>query len=187
MDITLPFLWILNGFLAALYVLFENARILLLLPGLAWLYIRLPKLVGGLQKNVMRPGLLAASAFAILGALFGPMPAPWMFLLMILASCAAIRLEKFRPDEACWTFVQGVVLYALVVLGLAIFETYMREGGGGADALLSAGASYISVFAAIALWGYPLVYIGMLVKGLLAHAPLPVDPQQMIDKSRSRS
>ena len=188
MDFNLYLVWIANGFLTIIFILVDNLRVLLLIPPLAWMYISVPGLVGQMYLNVLRPGVLVASLFALFAGIVAPDPVAIMLLIMIVASCVAAYVEKFRPDECIWTFVQGVIVYSLVGVGLAAFQYYLKVTPTADQSnLMTSGRTYIGIIAAVALWATPIGYLALLVKGLLVHAPFPGNsPENVIDAVRGR-
>jgi len=184
----MPFIWIVNGLLACLYLLADHAMAALMVIPLIGMYWMLPRMVGNVYSNAMRPAMLVAASLSLMAANLAPAPAPLLLLVMVLVSAIAVRLEKFRPDETYWTFIQGVILYSLIGIGSTGFLAWMQRTPTGSDSILGMGRNYVAIMAAVALWGTPLGYLAMLLKGLLVHPPLPGgNPGQLIDSIRTRN
>lgn len=133
---------------------------------------------------------MACSEFHVLvvSGVFAPSPVPLFLLVMAFVSLIVVHLEKFNPADAYWTIISGLTIYALVGIGFAIFIQY-TENAPGSDRIvalyLGQGQNYIGILAGFALYMIPLVYIGMLVKGLLVHLPIR-KPQEIARQVRTR-
>ncbi len=186
-----PFLWLLNGLLVSLYLLADNLLVLLLIPPLGWLSMRTPVATAPDRQETppdpQRPWIMAAAGMAFLAGLLAPNPVPFLLVLMAWAGVLALALEKFNPLNLRWRISQGLALYALIALGSALLQLYLRTAAfsGAAGAALSQGQSYITVIASIALWGYPLGYLALLAQTLWAHPPVG-SPDQLIAAIRTR-
>ena len=188
MDYTLPFLWLLNGFLALAYIMFEHLLSLLMLGPLIWMYTAIPGVAGEFYSNRLRPALLLAAAISLTASILAPMPVPFALFLMALVGSIVFKAEKYRPDEAMWTMARGMILYSLVGIGYFAFSTYLElvppSYEPGTQGVLVKGQQYLSVIIAIALYGSPILYIGYLLKGFLAHPPSG-DPMEIVDTVRT--
>ncbi len=182
------FLWLLNGFLAVAYLLWGRILVILLLVPLVWMYVKMPSLCGEFFRPELRPWLAVSSIFWLVSSIFAPSPVPLFLLLMASVSLIVIYLEKFNPAETYWTIISGMTIYALGGIGFAIFIQY-TESASASDRIvalyLGQGQNYIGILAGFALYMIPLVYIGMLVRGLLVHAPIR-KPQEIARQVRTR-
>ena len=88
--ILLPFLWIINGFLALIYLLADHFLVVLLVFPLLYLSLSAP--------SEQRPWSAGALLLSILASAFSPQPVPLLLLLMALAGVVALRLERIKSD-----------------------------------------------------------------------------------------
>ena len=176
-DLLLPFLWLANGLLAAVFLLAENALVLLLLPPLAWLLVSSPP--------EHRPWTAAACGLALLSAVLAPQPLPALALLMAFSGVAAIWLERFNPAVLRWRVTGGIALYALMTLGFSAFQSFAPALGVD-DPMLSQGQHYLGVLASIAMYFYPLGFLALLAQSIWIHPPLAQSPQSLIHSVRAR-
>jgi len=174
-----PFLYILNGCLLVLYLVVERLASVLLVAALAWL--------GNQSPTQHKQWHIGISVLAILTSLIAPAPIPVLLLVMALAANLALLAEKFQPASLHWRSISGFALYCLMGLGVSAFNLYIQSQAVQ-DAQLAIGQSYISVIASVALYGYPLGYLGMLAQGLLVHPPFPGSgkPADLVHALRSR-
>ncbi|GAP06164.1 hypothetical protein ATHL_01010 [Anaerolinea thermolimosa] len=184
LDILLrPFLWVLNGLLATLYLLAEHWALVAVLPLLGCLLANThpsPDPEG--QARVMRPALLVAAGLALAAVVFAPKPVPFLMAGLLGVGVLAVRLDAYRPDETLWSLIQSVILYALVGLGARVLTLLLENDGG----LINGGVNYLAVLVSFALWLMPLTQAGMLIKNLLVHAPVGADPYTVIRRARER-
>ena len=176
-DWLLPLLWVLNGLLAALYLLAENILALLLIPPLAWLLATSPA--------EQRPWVLAAAGLALLSAALAPQPAPALALLMAVAGVLGVLLERFNPAALRWRAMGGIALYALMGLGLAGYQL-LAPSLGSNDPLLAQGQRYLGVIAGIAMYLFPVGFLAILAQAVWVHPPLAQSPERLIHAVRSR-
>ncbi|MBI9045819.1 MAG: hypothetical protein JEZ06_15110 [Anaerolineaceae bacterium] len=187
MDWSLVPVWIANGFLVILYMLAENIIVLLLIPTLAWIYVRQKAVTGTVYAPSMRIATIAAGSIALLAGIFAPMPAPVLLLIMTLVSGIAMHLESFRPDETLWGFIQGAILYSLIGIGLSIFQWWVKHQPMDPDSIFTMGRQYIGIISAVAIWGVPIGFIGNIIKNLLIHPPTPGgSPERLVEGIRTR-
>lgn len=180
----LPFVWVLNGLLATLYLLAEHFALVAVLPLLAYILVSSTKRLGTEgQAQVMRPALLGAAGLALTAVVFAPKPVPFLMAGLLGVGAIALRLDSYRPDETLWSLIQSVILYALVGLGARVL-TFLLENGG-AD-MVNGGVNYLLVLVSFALWLMPITQAGMLIKNLLVHAPAGADPYTVISRARER-
>ncbi len=180
----LPFVWVLNGFLATLYLLAEHFALVVVLPLLAYLIVSSTKRLGTEgQAQVMRPALLGAAGLALAAVVFAPKPVPYLMAGLLGVGAVVLRLDGYRPDETLWSLIQSVILYALVGLGARVLLFLLANGG---DEFLNGGVNYLAVLVSFALWLMPITQAGMLVKNLLVHAPTGADPYTVITRARER-
>jgi len=174
--ILLPFLWIINGFLALIYLLADHFLVVLLVLPLLYLSLSAP--------HEQRPWSAGASLLSILASAFAPQPVPLLLLLMALAGVIALRLERMNPISARWNVTRGLALYALAGLGFTAYQAFRPVLGSG-DPLLAAGQSYLSILISVAMYLLPAGYLGLLVQALFAHPPSAA-PEQLIQAVRTR-
>lgn len=171
----LPFLWVLNGLLAVLYLLVDHALAVLLLPLVAWLTATAPK--------VQQQPTLLASLLALAAALLATPVVGVFLILMTGLGLAAIHSEKFNVTTRRWSTAGGLALYALIGLGAwgyATLAPYLT------DATLAQGQNYLSTIISLALWLFPLGFLGLLAQALWVHPPLEGTPEDLIVRTRTR-
>ena len=181
--IYLPLLWIVNGFLAALYSLLSQAVLVLTLLGLgtfAWFSQTS-------ERSPQQPWIWGALGLAGMAAVMAPTPVPFMLLAMSWCALAALRLEQFNPDQLRWRISQGLALYGLIGLGVQVLTWYLASPSfsSAAVGLLTQGQSYLLLIASIALWGYPLMFLALLAQALWAHPPIG-KPEELVTTVRTR-
>lgn len=182
-SLLLPFVWVLNGILAVLYTLADHLPVVAIVPALAWLYAMLNRLHEQ-QARRMQQILIPSGVLALAATIWAPSPAPLLMVGLTAVGALAVRLDAYRPDETAWEVVQNVLLYALVALGARILLLVLENQTPG-DAL-SVGANYLGVLTAFALWGMPILQSALLLKNLLAHAPVGASPLNYIEEARGR-
>jgi len=178
----LPFVWVLNGLLAVVYVAVEHLAVVALVPLLALLYGQMGALAAA-QAQRLRAVLVGAGALAILSALLAPQPAPYLTAGLTGVGALAVRLERYRPDETAWEVIQNLILYALVGLGARVLTWVLEHQ---TDGLFAGGVNYLAVLVGFALWGMPVAQGALLLKNLLAHAPTGGDPRTILTRARER-
>ncbi|MEW6179179.1 MAG: hypothetical protein AB1522_04550 [Chloroflexota bacterium] len=179
----LPFVWVLNGLLALVWLAVDNLALVLLIPALVWLYLLLGQRLHEAQARRMRQVLLPAGGLALAAALIAPNPAPYLVAGLAGVGGFVMRVDNYRPDESAWETIQNLILYALVGLGARVLFWVLDNQP--ADNLI-AGVNYLAVLASFALWGMPVAQAGLLIKNLLAHAPTGADPRTVIERARER-
>jgi len=168
--------YLLNGFLALLWLLVDHILLALLIAPLAWLSYTAP--------DEQRPWTLVASGLAILASAAAPSPVPLLMLVMAAAGWAATRLEQFNAAAARWNTVRGVALYGLAGLAFTIYQDVAARSTE--SSLLMQGQVYLSAIAAFAMYLIPLGFLVILAQTLWAHPPAPGKPAEMIHTIRSR-
>ena len=176
-DLLLPFLWLLNGLLALLYLLAGRFLALLLIPCLAWL--------GATGPKEHRPWVASAAVLAIASAALSPQPVPLLTLVMAAAGIIAVLLERFNPIALRWRAAGGLALYALMGLGFTAYQT-LAPAWNTSSPLLAQGQNYLSVLVSLAMWAYPLGYLALLAQAIWVHPPLAQSPEAMIHTLRAR-
>jgi hypothetical protein len=179
----LPFVWVLNGLLALVWLAFDNLALVILIPALVWVYLLIGQRLQEAQARRMRQMLLPAGGLALAAALFAPTPAPFLIAALTGVGGFVIRVDDYRPDESAWETIQNLILYALVGLGARVLFWFLDSQP--ADNLI-AGVNYLAVLAGFALWGMPVAQAGLLIKNLLAHAPTGANPGAVIERARER-
>jgi hypothetical protein len=178
----LPCFWLLNGMLVALYALSEHLELVILIPSLGWLYSLLNRFESR-QRKAFLPVFAGTATLTLAGVLTAPPPAPFLLAGLTGVSAIAVCLEQYRPDETFWAALQGLILYSLVGLGAWLIQTWLMKT---TDSLAGAGSEYLSALVAAALWIMPVAQATLLIKNLLAHAPVGSDTQTIIQNARER-
>ena len=168
--------YLLNGFLALLWLLVDHILQVALVAPLVWLSYTSP--------DEQRPWSLASSLFAILAGAMAPAPVPLLLLVMAIAGLLATRLEQFNSVAARWNTVRGLALYSLAGLGFTIYQDLSHLSAG--SPVLAQGQVYLSTIAAFAMYLIPLGYLALLAQTLWAHPPVPGKPADLIHTIRSR-
>ncbi|MGB9800419.1 MAG: hypothetical protein ACPLUL_10030 [Thermanaerothrix sp.] len=178
----LPFVWVLNGLLATVYLAIDHLAVVALVPLLAVLYGQMGRLAAA-QASRLRAVLVAAGVLALMAALWAPQPAPYLTAALAGVGAVAIRLERYRPDDVAWEVIQNLILYALVGLGAQVLTWVLEHQNNG---LFAGGVNYLAVLVGFALWGMPVAQGALLLKNLLAHAPTGGDPRTILTRARER-
>ena len=172
----LPFIWLLNGFLALAYLTVEHITVVMLAFPLFWLI--------STTEKAQRPWMMGASAMALAGAMFGSLAVGLWLLLMASASVLTIRLEKFNPHTLRWRVAGGIAAYALIGLGAAIYK--LLAPAMASDSFFAQGQVYLSTIVGVATIIAPVGFLGMLVQAVWAHPPLEQSPEEMYSQIRTR-
>jgi hypothetical protein len=172
----LPFIWLLNGFLALAYLTVEHITVVMLAFPLFWLI--------STTEKAQRPWMMGASAMALAGAMFGSLAVGLWLLLMASASVLTIRLEKFNPHTLRWRVAGGIAAYALIGLGAAIYK--LLAPSMMSDSFFALGQVYLSTIVGVATIIAPVGFLGMLVQAIWAHPPLEQSPEEMFTQIRTR-
>lgn len=176
-DWWLPFLWLLNGLFALLWLLLEHFWQVALVPALAYVAFGAPP--------AQRKWAVVVCVLALLGGVLAPFPAALLLLLMAGAGWGAYRLERLSPQNTYWTMLRGLGLYALIALGYVAYRRWFAPFLAADPALLQ-GQAYLSAIASIALYLFPVGYLAVLAQGLFAHPPFEHSPDDLIFRYRSR-
>jgi len=168
--------YLLNGFLALLWLLVDHLLLALLIAPLAWLSYTAP--------DEQRPWALAASGLATLASAAAPSPVPLFLLVMAAAGLLANHLEQFNAAAARWNTVRGLALYGLAGLAFTLYQGLSLQSTD--SSLLMQGQVYLSAIAAFAMYLIPLGFLALLAQTLWAHPPVPGKPGAMIHAIRSR-
>ncbi len=170
--VRLLFVWLLNGFLATLYLLVGHATgVVAVLTAFAAAW--------GAPAPQRRH---AAAAAFLLGsaALASPPLLAVLAALMSALGAAAVRMERFNPFVLSWRVIGGLGLYGMMLWGFALYRTL---GGFSAPEL---GVSYLNAIVHVAVYAYPLGFLAMLAQALWVHPPLPGTPDDLITTIRTR-
>lgn len=184
----LPY-WLANGLLVSAYWLLDHVVFIgVCLPLVWWVTTCPPE-----QRHrtlVVAVLVLGAVAWAL-------PPVPVILLVMAWAGALALRQEQFAPNTLRVHLLAGLGAEALATLGVTGAWAYLNtltpnEFGalfavGSASALLAQGKDTLQT---LSVWGtwfiIPLGYLGLIVQGLLVHAPPPGTPAQLIERVRTR-
>jgi len=171
--------WLVNGILALIYLIVEQALLLLLLPPLGWLALTGPE--------EQRIWTTTAGILTLLTAGLAPSPVPFWLLVMAIAGSAAAWAERFDPRTLRWRVTQGLSLYSLAGIGFMFYQEFgPLRGAGNTGALMSQGESYLNAIIAVAMYVIPLGFLAMLAQAVWAHAPLGKKPEEIIRDVRAR-
>ena len=173
----LPFLWLLNGLLALLYILAGRVAVLLLILILAWL--------GSSGPREHRPWVASTTLLASTSAALAPAPVPLLTLLMATAGSVAILIERYNPIALRWRMTGGIALYALMGLGFTAYQRLAPSFHSGSPLLLQ-GQSYLAILAGVAMWMYPLGFLALLAQSIFIHPPLAQSPETLVHTLRAR-
>lgn len=170
----LPFLWVLNGGLALIYLAIAHWYVLLSLPPLVWLVLT--------ERPERRSRVAAATVMAVLAAGVAPPPVPHAVLLMSWAAIGAVRLERHDPLALRWNIAQGLALYGLIGLG---YLTWRSLGPQAPDPATAQGLAYLNAIIVIAMYTYPLGFLAMLAQAAWVHPPME-RPEDLVTTIRTR-
>lgn len=170
-------LYLLNGFLAVLWLLVDHALLALLLLPLVSL--------GYTAPEEQRPWTLAAAGLSFLAAACAPAPVPVLTFVMAVAGILAARVEQFNVAAVRWNTVRGLALYGLAGLGFQAYQGLLEVSSTGSP-LLAQGQLYFSAIAAFGMYLIPLGFLALLAQSLWAHPPVPGKPADLINAIRSR-
>jgi hypothetical protein len=168
--------YLMNGFLALLWLLVDHLLLVLLTLPLAWFTYHSP--------NEQRAWSLAAGGLALLTSAIAPAPVPLLMLVMAISGLLAVHLEQFNQARARWNTVRGLALYSLAGSGFTIYQDLV--GRSTASPLLAQGQVYISTIAGFAMYLIPLGFLALLVQTLWSHPPIQGKPADLIHIIRSR-
>jgi hypothetical protein len=168
--------YLVNGFLALLWLLVDHILLALLITPLFWLSYTSP--------HEQRSWSLASGGMAVLASVVVPAPVPLLLLVMAAAGVLATRLDLFNTTAARWNTLRSLALYSLVGLGFTFYQDITRASTG--SPLLAQGRMYLSTIASFALYLIPLGYLALLAQSLWAHPPVPGKPTDLIHTIRSR-
>jgi len=180
MDIlTERLIWMINGFLIIVFSAVGNLYAILLAVSSLFFVSTAPR--------EQRIWTIAASLMCVIASLLSPAPAPLFLLVMSAMGWGALYIEKFNRISQRWTAVRGQALYALLALGYAAW----RAMGLGAapvtgDPALAQGLGYLNMLAGIALYVYPIGFMGWVAQSIWAHPPSPSSPEDLITQVRAR-
>ena len=176
--VTLPLIWVLNGFLLVVYVLLARWTAVILIAPLVWLCIS--------TESSRRTWMIVASGLALLCTLLAPtMMGVWL-ILMAWGSLIALRLEKFNPAMLRWRIAGGLAAYALVGLGFLLYQL-LTPVLADPSGFFAQGQGYLNVIIGIAVYVLPLGFIGMLVQAIWVHPPIEGrTPEDMLYQVRTR-
>lgn len=171
-----PFVWMVNGFLALVWLLAENGWSVLLCVVLGVTVWRAPQ--------AQQRWTLGTALLALLAGLLSPFPTALLLTVMAAAGQTAIQLDKFNPQNTHWTMVRGLALYALVGLGFSAYRVLVLPGIDDVD--LQQGQVYLTAIGSIALYLFPLGYLALLAQGLFVHPPVEGRADEVVFRYRSR-
>jgi hypothetical protein len=165
-----------NGFVYLAYILLERLATLALLFPLLWITFGLQGFSSRFNRERTRPYVMGMSALCVASSILSPPPVPVAMLLMALASVAALRLERYRPDDVHWSVIRNMSLYALAGMGFTLFQTLVmsqpfQAGSTSMGLSLAKGRDYMAIVIGISMYVMPVMHVVMLSKEFLAHPP----------------
>ena len=169
-------LWhLLNGALIALYGAVQSLPALAALGAVA--------LLARTAERHLRPWFQAIGLLAFMAGLSSQPPIPILLAVVCAASWAAVRVDRFTPDQLRWRAATGIALYSLAALGYSVYSSYLDSlvrtswhhglsAPGDAWAMLSQGMGYVDLIGVIGLYVVmPLGILVLLIQSLLVHKP----------------
>jgi len=175
-DALLPFLWIVNGLLALLWLLIDSFWLVALVPTLGYWVWTAPK--------DQQRWSLAIALLSIVAAAVSPFPVALFLLVMTLAGLLARLLERLNPQNTHWNTLRALGLYALLGLAYAIYRSFILPAVSDPSVLQAEG--YLSAIASIALYLLPIGFLALLAQGLFVHPPVQQPADEMLFRFRSR-
>lgn len=172
----LPFLWLVNGLLALLWLLVDNFWLLSLIPAQGFLVWTAPK---DQQRWSLEVALLA-----LLAAGLSPFPVALFLLVMTLAGLLARRLERLNPQNTHWNTVRALALYALLGLAYSVYRFFILPSVTDPAVLQAEG--YLSAISSIALYLLPVGFLALLAQSIFVHPPIPAQADDLLFRFRSR-
>lgn len=170
----LPALWLVNGFLAVLYIAAEHWYVVSVVWPLYKLFID--------ERKERRMMVGAACVLAFLASLLSPFPVPYAVLLMAWAAVGALALERHDPLALRWNVAQGLALYGLAGLGYAVWRAVPLQA---ADPAAAQGLMYLNALVGIAMYVMPLGFLALLAQALWVHPPME-RPEDVVSTIRTR-
>jgi len=167
-----PLVWVLNGFLAMLYVLVGHAAGVMALASTLTAAVLSPQ---AQRRHAFGAALLAGTA-----ALVAPPLLAIFVTLMAGLGVVATRVERFNPLSLSWRVIGGLGLYGMMLWGFALY----RALGGLPNT--EWGVSYLDAIIHVAVYAYPLGFLALLAQALWVHPPLPASPEDLITTVRTR-
>lgn len=175
-DALLPFLWMLNGLLALVWLMLDSFWLVSLVPVLGYWVWSAP-------KDHLRWSL-GVAVLALLAAGLSPFPVALFLLVMTLAGLIAQRLERLNPQNTHWNTLRSLALYALLGLAFAVYRSFILPAVSDPSVLQAEG--YLSAIASIALYLLPIGFLALLAQSLFVHPPISQQPDEMFFRFRSR-
>lgn len=173
---TLPFVWLVNGLLALLWLTVDHLWMVLLVPALGYAVLQAPE--------TQRAWTLGVAVLCLAAGAAAPFPVALFLLVISGAGLLAVRLEKVTPQNTHWTLVRGLGLYSLVGLGYTAYRTWLVPAMS--DPALQQGEAYLSAIASIALYLFPPGVLALLAQGLFVHPPVQGQAEEIVYHFRSR-
>jgi hypothetical protein len=179
MDIvTERLIWVVNGFLTVIFFSAGQLHAILLAVSSFFFVWTAPM--------EQKTWTIASSILCLLASLLAPSPAPLFLLIMALMGWGALYIEMYNLISQRWTAVRGQSLYALLSLG---YDAWRAMGIGSvsvADPAMAQGVNYLNMLIGIALYVFPIGFMGWVAQSIWAHPPAPAAPEDLISAVRSR-
>jgi len=176
--VTERFIWVINGFLTVIFFSAGQLHSILLAVSSVFFVLTAPM--------EQKTWTMASSILCLLASLLAPSPAPLFLLVMALMGWGAVYIEKYNRISQRWTSVRGQALYALLSLGYAAWHTLGLGSGSVADPAMAQGVNYLNMLIGIALYVFPIGFMGWVAQSIWAHPPAPAAPEDLISAVRSR-
>ena len=169
-------LWhLLNGALIAVYGAVQSLPSLAALGAVA--------LLARTAERHLRPWFQAIGLLTFMASLISQPPIPVLLAIVAVASWAAVRIDKFTPNQLRWRAGGGIALYSGAAVAYALYSRYLDSltrtswhhglsAPGDAWAMLSQGMGYVDLIGVIGLYVVlPLGILALLIQSLLVHKP----------------
>lgn len=172
------FIWVVNGFLTVIFFSAGQLYSISLAVSSAFFALTAPM--------EQKTWTIASSILCLLASLLAPSPAPLFLLVMAVMGWGAVYIEKYNRISQHWTAVRGQSLYALLSLGYAAWKAVGIGSVSATDPAMTQGVNYLNVLIGIALYIFPIGFMGWVAQSIWAHPPAPAAPEDLISVVRSR-
>ena len=176
--VTERLIWVVNGFLTVIFFSAGQLQSILLAVSSVFFVLTAP-----IEQKTWT---IASSILCLLASSLAPSPAPLFLLVMALMGWGALYIEKYNRISQRWTAVRGQALYALLSLGYAAWRAMGVGSVSVSDPAMAQGVTYLNMLIGIALYVFPLGFMGWVAQSIWAHPPTPGAPEDLISAVRSR-
>jgi hypothetical protein len=172
-------IWVVNGFLTVIFFSAGQFHSILLAVSSIFFVMTAPM--------EQKTWTIAAAILSLLASLVTPAPAPLFLLVMSAMGWAALYIEKYNRISQRWTAVKGQSLYALLSMGYALWRGLdLGSVSVASDPAMAQGMNYLNMLIGIALYVFPIGFMGWVAQSIWAHPPAPASPEPLISAGRSR-